>query len=165
MSYLEQVEADARILLTRHRDSAYLQTLMAETFAEQRAFIQADEAYKKVLAFPKFPAGAHAGYGFVLLNRHDLEGAERELSAELAANPGSLMAKLGMARLHLEQGASAKAAKEVGEIWKTDSGFVRANACAVQSRPGWLQARAATHRTARTAGFRRYSAGNRGPVR
>jgi predicted Zn-dependent protease len=128
VSYLEQVEADARIFLTRHRESAYLQTLMAETFAEQRASIQADEAYKKVLAFPKFPAGVHAGYGFVLLSRHDLEGAERELSAELAANPGSLMARLGMARLHVEQGASAKTAKEVAEIWKTDTGFVRANA-------------------------------------
>jgi tetratricopeptide (TPR) repeat protein len=128
VSYLEQVEADARILLTRHRESAYLQTLTAETFAEQRASIQADDAYKKVLALPKFPAGAHAGYGFLLLSRHDLEGAERELSAELGANPGSLMAKLGMARLHLEQGASAKAAKEVAEIWKTDTGFVRTNA-------------------------------------
>jgi predicted Zn-dependent protease len=128
VSYLEQVEADARILLTRQRESAYLQALMAETFAEQRASIQADDAYKKVLALPKFPAGAHAGYGFLLLTQHDLEGAERELSAELAANPGSLMAKLGMARLHLGQGASAKAAKEVAEIWKTDTGFLRANA-------------------------------------
>ena len=38
VSYLEQVEADARVLLTRHRDSAYVQMLTAETFAEQRAF-------------------------------------------------------------------------------------------------------------------------------
>ena len=128
VSYLEQIEADARVLLSRHRDSAYVEMLTAETFAEQQAFIQAEEAYKKVLAFPQIPAGAHAGYGFVLLYRHSLEGAERELSEELAANPGSLMAKLGMARLHLEQGASAKAGKEIGEIWKTDPGFARSNA-------------------------------------
>ena len=128
VSYLEQVEADARVLLGRHRDSAYVEMLTAETFAEQRAFIQAEEAYKKVLAFPQIPAGAHAGYGFVLLYRHSLEAAERELTAELAANPGSLIAKLGLARLHLEQGASAKAAMEIGEIWKTDPGFARANA-------------------------------------
>lgn len=128
VSYLEQVEADARVLLSRHRDSAYVEMLTAETFAEQRAFIQAEEAYKKVLAFPQIPAGAHAGYGFVLLYRHNLEGAERELNAELAANPGSLIAKLGVARLHLEQGASAKAAGEIGEIWKTDRGFARSNA-------------------------------------
>lgn len=128
VSYLEQVEADARILLTRHRESAYVQMLTAETFAELRASIQAGDAYKKVLASPSFPDGTHAGYGFMLLSEHDLAGAERELSAELAANPGSLLAKLGMARLHLEQGASAKAAKEVAEIWKTDPGFARANA-------------------------------------
>ncbi len=128
VSYLEQVEADARVLLSRHRDSAYVEMLTAETFAEQRAFIQAEEAYKKVLAFPQIPAGAHAGYGFVLLYRHNLEGAERELRAEMTANPGSLMAKLGMARLHLEQGAGEKAAREIGEIWKTDPGFARANA-------------------------------------
>jgi tetratricopeptide (TPR) repeat protein len=128
VSYLEQVEADARVLLSRHRNSAYVEMLTAETFAEQRAFIQAEEAYKKVLAFPQIPAGAHAGYGFVLLYRHTLERAERELNAELAANPGSLMAKLGLARLHLEQGAGEKAAMEIGEIWKTDPGFARSNA-------------------------------------
>ena len=127
VSYLEQVEADARILLTKHKDSAYVQSLMAETFAEQRAFIQAEDAYKKVLAFSKAPSGAHAGYGFVLLNRHDPSGAERELRAEIALNPGSLIAKLGMARLHLEQGTTLQAAKEIREIAKADSGFLRAN--------------------------------------
>lgn len=128
VSYLEQVEADARILLTKQKNSAYVQLLMAETFAEQRAFIQAEDAYKKVLAFSKVPAGAHAGYGFVLLNRHDSSGAERELRAEIALNPGSLIAKLGMARLHLEQGMILQAAKEIREIAKTDAGFLRANA-------------------------------------
>jgi tetratricopeptide (TPR) repeat protein len=128
VSYLEQVEADARILLTRHKDSVYVQLLMAETFAEQRAFIQAEEAYKKTLAFPKFPPGVHAGYGFVLLNRHDLSGAERELGAEIALNPGSLIGKLGIARLHLEQGATVQAAKEVRDIEKADAGFLGANA-------------------------------------
>jgi tetratricopeptide (TPR) repeat protein len=127
VSYLEQVEADARVLLTQHKDSAYVQMLMAETFAEQRAFIQADDEYKKVLALPKVPSGVHASYAFVLINQHDLAGAEQELAAELAANPGSLIAKLGMARLHVEQGASGQAAKEIGNIWKADAGFLRAN--------------------------------------
>lgn len=128
VSYLEQVEADARILLTKQKDSAYVQLLMAETFAEQRAFVQAEDAYKKVLAFSKVPAGAHAGYGFVLLNRHDFSGAERELRAEIVLNPGSLIAKLGIARLHLEQGATVQATKEIREIAKTDAGFLWANA-------------------------------------
>jgi len=128
VSYLEQVEADARILLTRHKDSAYVQALMAETFAEQRALIQADDAFKKVLAYPRFPPGVHANYGFVLLARHDLSGAQQQLSSELASNPGSLMAKLGLARLHLEQGATGQAVEEIEEIWKADAGFLRSNA-------------------------------------
>jgi tetratricopeptide (TPR) repeat protein len=134
VSYLEQVEADARILLTRHKDSAHVQLLMAETFAGLRAFIQAEDAYKKALASPKFLPDAHAGYGFVLLNRHDVSGAERELRAEIALNPGSLLAKLGMARLHLEQGAAGRAAQEIAETWKTDPGFFRANVSSFSTR-------------------------------
>lgn len=125
--YLEQVEADARILISLHRDSSYVQALMAETFAEQRAFIQADETYKDLVSRSKLPPGVHAGYGFLLLNRHDLAGADRELNAELVSNPGSLLAKLGMARLHLEQGSSGQAAEEIAEISAADPGFLGAN--------------------------------------
>ncbi|PYU77059.1 MAG: hypothetical protein DMG49_00310 [Acidobacteria bacterium] len=35
VSYLEQVEADARILLGRHKDSGYLRALMADNFSDQ----------------------------------------------------------------------------------------------------------------------------------
>jgi len=128
VSYLEQVEADARILLARHKNSGYLHALVAETFSEQRAFIQAADAYKKTLASPEFPPGMHAGYGFALLNRHDLAGAERELNAELVSNPGSLMAKLGLARLRVEQGVTEEGVKEVEQVWEADSGFVSTNA-------------------------------------
>ena len=128
VTYLEQIEADARILLTRHKDSGYLQGLMADNFSERRAWIQADDAYKKALSSATFPAGTHANYGFVLLNRHDLAGAEREFNAEVAANVGSLMAKLGLARLHIEQGQTAKAAEELQEIFEKNATFLRTNA-------------------------------------
>jgi len=128
LTYLEQVEGDARILFAKHKDSGFLEALVADNFVEQRAFIQAAEAYKKALASPPFPRGTHAGYGFVLLYQHDLPGAERELNAELASTPGSLMAKLGQARLRAERGATAESAKELGEIWKADATFLRANA-------------------------------------
>jgi tetratricopeptide (TPR) repeat protein len=128
LSYLQQVEADARVLLARHKGSSYLQVLMADNFSEQHAFVQADEAYKKALSSPPFPPGTHAGYGFVLLSRHDLPGAEREFKSELAVTPGSLMAKVGLARLHLEQGTTEEAAKDIGQIWTADAGFFRANA-------------------------------------
>jgi predicted Zn-dependent protease len=127
VSYLDQVEADARLLRARHYDSAYWHALVGDTFAEQRVFVQAAEAYKITLACKTFPAGIHASYGFVLLNQHDYAGAERELNAELASDRGSLMAKLGLARLRVEQGARAEAVKEIVEIWKADPGFLRAN--------------------------------------
>lgn len=139
VSYLEQVEADARILLTRYKDSAYLQTLMADNFAEQHAFIQADEAYKKALTFASFPPGTRASYGFVLLRRHDFPGAESKLKSELASNPGSLMAKLGLARLQMEQGATEQGAKGIAQIWRTDAGFLTANA--QQFKAGLSQAK------------------------
>jgi tetratricopeptide (TPR) repeat protein len=128
VSYMQQIEANARILLAEHKDSGYLQALMADTFADQRKFIQAAEAYKASLASPSFPPGMHAGYGFALLNQNDLAGAERELNAELALNRGSLIAKLGLARLHLAQGATPETAKELEDIWNSDAGFLRANA-------------------------------------
>jgi tetratricopeptide (TPR) repeat protein len=127
VAYLEQVEANARVLLARHKNSGYLHALMADTFAEQRSFIQAAEAYKTSLASPPYPAGTHAAYGFVLLNQRDFPGAERELNAELAASPGAPMARLGLARLHLDQGQASTGAGEVADIWKADAAFLRAN--------------------------------------
>lgn len=127
VSYLEQVESNARILFTRHKESAYLQALIGETLSEQRAFIQAAETYKKLLAMPAFPAGTHASYGFVLLGQHDSVASEREFNAELAANPGSLIAKVGLARLHLEQGATERSAKEIEDVFTTDRGFLISN--------------------------------------
>ena len=127
VSYLQQVESDARVLLTRYKDSGYLQALLADNFSEQRAFIQATESYKKALASSAVPPDTHANYAFVLLNQHDLPGAEHELNAEVHSNPGSLLARLGFARLHAEQGATEQVANELQQIWSTDPGFFRAN--------------------------------------
>jgi tetratricopeptide (TPR) repeat protein len=128
VSYLEEVESDARTLFARHRDSGYLLALEAETLAQQRAFAQADQLYKKALSSREFPPGTHAGYGFLLLRRQDLAGAERELNAELAVTPGSLLANLGFARLQVEHGETEQCAKELEEIWRSDADFLRANA-------------------------------------
>jgi tetratricopeptide (TPR) repeat protein len=127
VTYLEQVEADARVLLTRHKDSGYVQALLAETFAEQHAFVQAADAYKKALSLSSFPQDTHANYGFILLNRKDFSAAEREFNAELASNPGSLTAKLGLARLHLEQGETVASVNEIVEVFNADPGFLTSN--------------------------------------
>lgn len=127
LSYLEQVEADARILLAQYKDSAYLRALMADNFAERGAFIQAADAYQKALSSGEFPAGTHAHYAFVLLHQGNLPDAERELRSELALDPGSLMARLGMARLNLERGAIQEASDEIASVWTADTGFLGAH--------------------------------------
>lgn len=127
VTYLDQVEADARLLRTRHYDSGYWHALVGDTFAEQKVFVQAAQEYKTTLAYPTFPQGIHVAYGFVLLDQHDYAGAKRELNAELASNRRSLIAKLGLARLHVEQGATEEGVKQIAEIWKADPGFLSAN--------------------------------------
>lgn len=124
---LEQVESDARVLLGQYRDSAYVQALVAENFAEQGALDRAAAAYKRALALPAFPPDTHAGYGFVLLNERDLRDAGREWKSELALNPGSLLAKLGMARLDVEQDSAEQAAEQIGRLWRNDPGFLTSN--------------------------------------
>jgi tetratricopeptide (TPR) repeat protein len=124
IAYLEQVEADARVLLTHHMDSGYVQALLADTFAEQHAFVQAADAYKKAVSLTSFPPDTHANYGFLLLTRREFDSAEHEFTSEVAANPGSLMAKLGLARLHLERGETEKSANEIDEISKADAAFL-----------------------------------------
>jgi tetratricopeptide (TPR) repeat protein len=124
VAYLEQVEADARVLLTKHKDSGYVQALLAETFAEQRAFIQSADAYKKTLSLSPFPPDTHANYGFVLISSHDLTSAKHEFNAELALNPGSLLAKLGLARLDLEQGEVEQSVNEIVSVFKADPDFL-----------------------------------------
>jgi len=135
VAYLQQLEADARLLLERHKYSGYFHALMAETSAQQRAFAQSGKAYEETLAGGTFPPDTHAGYAFVLLNQHELFGAQRELNAELASNPGSLMARLGLARLHIEQDAMPDAAKEIAEIWEADASFFRTNARLLKELP------------------------------
>ena len=127
VSYLRQVEADARILLTQHKDSAYLQVLIADNFLDQQAFGPAGETYKKALMSSAVPVGTHASYGFVLIQQHNLQGAESELNTERKQNPGSLLAELLAARLRIEQDAADEAANAIRQIWNSDPGFLRVN--------------------------------------
>lgn len=127
VAYLLQIETDARILLSRDKQSSYVQLLMADNFAEQRAFSQAAESYEKALGVQTLVPGTRASYALVLINQHDLSGAERELKSELTSNPASLWAKLGMARLRVEQGLGEEGAKGIAEIWRADPGFLQSN--------------------------------------
>jgi predicted Zn-dependent protease len=125
VSYLEQVESDARSLSAKYKNSGYLRALTAESLVEQRELAQAAEEYKAAVSSRTFPQDAHAEYGFVLLDQHRFPDAEREFKAELAISPGSLMAKLGMARLLIEQGQTIDALKQIEGIWKKQPAFLK----------------------------------------
>jgi len=127
LAYLQQVETDAQILVSKERQSSYVQVLMAESFAERRAFRQAAATYEKVLGLPSVPPGTRARYAFVLISQQDYSGAERELKGELVLNPASPWAKLAMARLQWEQGIGNESATQIAEIWKADPGFLQSN--------------------------------------
>lgn len=127
LCYLQQVETDARALVTQHKGSAYLQALTAENLAERHELMRAANSYEKLAALKVPPPGTHSDYGFVLLDEHDLPGATREFQAELASTPGSLPAKLGMARIHVEQDAIEEGATEIARILGVDPGFFRTN--------------------------------------
>ncbi|MBB5342718.1 tetratricopeptide (TPR) repeat protein [Edaphobacter lichenicola] len=135
VAYLEQVEADARLILERHKDSVFFHALVADSYVGQREFTRAAEAYKTAIVSEALPAGVHASYGFVLLNQHDLQGAEREFNAEFKLNPGSLLARLGIAKLRVEQGLVAEAVRLITEIWEADEGFLRVNASLLSAGP------------------------------
>ena len=128
MSYLQQVEADARILFLRRKDSGYTQALLGENFAEQHAFNAAALSYQKTLSLGAVPPGTHAGYAIGLLSHGDLSGAERELKLEVAANPGSLLARLGRARLEVEQGSIQEVAAVIAQISNADPNYMTQNA-------------------------------------
>ena len=157
VSYLEQVEADARVLLGSHAGLGLRGDADRGNISRNSGLCRRPKKpIRRCLFFP-IPAGAHAGYGFVLLYRHSLEGAKRELNAEFEANPGSLMAKLGLARLHLEQGAGEKAAREMEKYGKTI--LVLRGAMPGGSARAWLVHSVASYwALARTAGIGRHSA-------
>jgi tetratricopeptide (TPR) repeat protein len=127
LAYLQQVEIDARILVNKDRQSTYVQVLMADSFAERRAFRQAATSYEKALNLPAVPPGTRARYAFALLSQHDYSRAERELNAEFVSHPASPWAKLGVARLQLERGPGKDSATRIAEIWKADPGFLQSN--------------------------------------
>ena len=127
LAYLQQVEIDARILISKDRQSSYVQVLMADSFAERGAFSQAAASYEKALELQPVPPGTRARYAFVLISQQDYSGAERELKAEFVSNPASPWAKLGMARLQAEQGVAEESANRIAEIWKADPGFLQSN--------------------------------------
>jgi tetratricopeptide (TPR) repeat protein len=128
MAELQQSSADDRAMKETYKDSPYAKLRAAEVFAEQGKLNRASEAYTSVLMIKSPPpACAHAGYGFVLMRQHEVAKAQAQFEQELKLNPGCSLAKLGLAGIHLLNGESERALKDLLAMWNADRGFVQEN--------------------------------------
>lgn len=81
-SYLQQVEQDARLLNSIYKGSSYSKLRAAETFAEEGKLVDADAAFRNLLADSAPPPCAHAEYGMTLLHLERQEAARQQFDLE-----------------------------------------------------------------------------------
>jgi tetratricopeptide (TPR) repeat protein len=128
MAELQQSSADDRAMNETYKDSLYTKMRAGEIFAEQGKLHRASEAYTSVLTVKSPPpACAHAGYGFVLMRQQEVAKARSQFEQELKLNPGCSLAKLGLAGIHLLDGNTEDALRDLFSIWNADRGFLQEN--------------------------------------
>ena len=126
-SYLQQVENDAQVMNSTYKESPYVKLRAAETFAEEGKLIDAETAYKSVLAAPSAVPCAHAEYAITLFRQKRQEEARRQFQLEKqSASPCGLM-RLGTAVALMAQGNIDSGLSELSSIAANDPGFVKAN--------------------------------------
>jgi tetratricopeptide (TPR) repeat protein len=128
ITYLDLQKAAASELGAQGTESLYRKRLLAEYFEQEGRLNDAINLYKQILAaHPKLP-GIRSALGFDELRLGQIVPAEAEFRAELASNPGFLLARLGLARTALEPAApTLQCLQELTHVWKTDGAFFRAN--------------------------------------
>ncbi|QNI33565.1 tetratricopeptide repeat protein [Alloacidobacterium dinghuense] len=82
IAYLDQVEADARIMSEKDQDSPYAKALFAESLANQSRYLEAVDLYKNVIASNSQPPCMHTQLGLVYAKQHDDVDAAKEFEAE-----------------------------------------------------------------------------------
>jgi tetratricopeptide (TPR) repeat protein len=129
-TYLRLTSEMARHLRQLAEDSYFGELLTAESLEERGAFRDAAEVYRKLAAkFPQQP-GLHTGLGFCLALEGDpslLGAATDEFRAELNAHPDHLPARMGLARVALQQGKMEDSLAQLRAVWDIDPAYVRSN--------------------------------------
>lgn len=113
------------------RGSVYGRILYAESLEARGAVHDAVIVYEKLVAMPAAPPWSHAALGFAYLMQGKPAGvseAVKQFTDALKANPGCLLAQLGLARADIEQGNTRGALDRLGGAWRVDARFVRSNA-------------------------------------
>lgn len=128
IAQLDQVENDARAMISRYSDSSYAKALFAESLVKQSRYKEAAGSYKDGLAASDQPPCLRSEAGFLDLKQGDAQGAELQFAAERSQHPECEMAVLGEARLRIDAGANLDSLKLLQQLWTTDHGFLDANA-------------------------------------
>ena len=129
-TYLQITGEMARQLRRVAEGSYFGELLTAESLEERGAFRDAAEVYRKLAG--RFPqqAGLHTGLGFCLALEGDpllLGAATDEFRSELNAHPGHLPARMGLARVALQQGRMEESLTLLQTVWDIDPDYVRSD--------------------------------------
>ncbi len=128
MAGLQQSAADDRAMTATYKDSSYAKLRAGETFTEQGQLTRASSAYESaLLAKSNVLPCTHAEYGLLLMREQELAKARSEFEQELKPNSACSLAVLGLAALHLKQGATEEALKSLVKLWQSDRGFLQEN--------------------------------------
>jgi tetratricopeptide (TPR) repeat protein len=111
-----------------HLNSAYFQSLGAESFVEERRFNDAIGKYHQLLETRSGPPCLRAEFGFALIQSGRRSDARQEFQTQLKEDPGCLMATLGFARIAIRDGNMATALNNISKVWQADPSFLSANA-------------------------------------
>jgi tetratricopeptide (TPR) repeat protein len=111
-----------------HLNSAYFQSLGAESFVQEGRFDNAIAKYRQLLEARSGPPCLRAEFGFALTQSGKLSDAQQEFETQLKENPGCSMATLGVARIAIGSGKMAIALTDISKVWRADPNFLSANA-------------------------------------
>jgi tetratricopeptide (TPR) repeat protein len=127
ISYLDQVETDARKVSTEDKGSIYANALFAESLAKQSRYKESRDLYKTILVSKVTPPCMHSELGWVYLKQHDIADAASEFKAELQSQRQCSLASIGQARIFIDNGSNADALTVLKSLWDRDRGSLQAD--------------------------------------
>jgi tetratricopeptide (TPR) repeat protein len=127
ITYLNLQRAAASELGSKGQDSLYGKRLLAEFFEREGRVKDAVNLYKKLLETNLRWPGLETALGFDYIQQGQSAAAKAEFNAELVRNPGFLFARLGLARIALEDRDLEGCTQELAEVWKIDRDFLHTN--------------------------------------
>ena len=126
-AYLQQVESDARLMTSTYKQSPYIALRTAETLAEQGKLVDAENAYKAVIASPSPAPCGHAEFGIALLREKKITEAREQFEAEARTEGHCGLASIGNAVASAAEGQTEEAVKALAAIAANDPRFIESN--------------------------------------